>query len=236
MESTFRKVDSQSTPTRPPPSARAGSLVLPQQPAGIKTDRMAYTSVVGDIEASLAALKFRDLGLVRSNFSRELPLGHADLFAAPNEALDDTTVEAVGFRVLAGHVHPRRRGWTLCRSGILCRIDLSSIVDCHGSTIRRVGNFAGKRMFPDLLTELAKILRQNVDADPDAVLRVELSELAASLDCSLEHAEVILCRAANIAHLAVGVLEGAYCDVMTIELARWVLDRDPSLCSDPLIH
>ncbi len=89
-------------------------------------------------------------------------------------------------------------------------------------------------MFPDWLSELAKFLRQNVDADSDAVLRLDLSELAALWGCSLEHAEVILCQAATIAHLAVGILDGAYCDVMTIDLAQSVLDRELSLGSDTL--
>jgi hypothetical protein len=51
-----------------------------------------------------------------------------------------------------------------------------------------------------------------------------MSELAAGWGCSHDEVENIVCEAALRVNLAVGIVENRFCDVMTMEEARAILE------------
>ncbi len=80
-------------------------------------------------------------------------------------------------------------------------------------------------------------LRTKVDATPEGIIRLQLSDLATAWRCSRDEAERILCTAAVGANLAVGIVDGCFCDVMTVEEAQAVLkeqDQDQENHERPL--
>ncbi len=85
------------------------------------------------------------------------------------------------------------------------------------------------------VAEFGRQLRREVDAAPSGVIRFDMAKLAALWACSPDEAEEILCEAAQHAVLAVGIVEGKFFDVMTIEEAQAVLrEQDPENHERPL--
>lgn len=78
---------------------------------------------------------------------------------------------------------------------------------------------------PAWLMELSTILRRDVDAAVNGVIRIDISRLTALWVCSQDEAEPILFEAAIRAGLAVGVVSGRFYDVMTFENAQAVLGK-----------
>jgi hypothetical protein len=84
-------------------------------------------------------------------------------------------------------------------------------------------NDADRPAAPAWLAELASRLRRDVDAAPEGFIRFDLHGLADLWECSPEDAEAILSAAALYAELAIGSVDGLFCDVMTPEEAEAVL-------------
>jgi len=73
--------------------------------------------------------------------------------------------------------------------------------------------------------EPSTILRRDVDAAINGVIRIDISRLTALWTCSQDEAEPILFEAAIRAGLAIGVVSGRFYDVMTIEKAQVILRK-----------